>query len=138
VTRTRGERHRGGQSRADCASAGFGYDYGVCRTGRRQEADEPTDPEADKLVDLETHSTWNAYGVCLAKRLKSTQLKPLILEPEFWFAWSEFTRTQACTLRQMSVSLGSRPCLIRFERAELIFGEPAQGETQHDNSTRNE
>ncbi len=48
------------------------------------------DPKADRLVDLETHSTWNAYGVCVAGRMKGTRLKPLILEPEFWFAWSEF------------------------------------------------
>jgi hypothetical protein len=48
------------------------------------------DPEADKLVDLETHSTWNAYGECVAGRMKGTRLKLLILEPEFWFAWSEF------------------------------------------------
>jgi uncharacterized protein DUF3179 len=50
----------------------------------------PADSEADKLVDLETHSIWNAYGVCIAGRMKGTRLKPLILEPEFWFAWSEF------------------------------------------------
>jgi hypothetical protein len=48
------------------------------------------DREADQIVDLETHSTWNAYGVCVAGRMKGTRLKPLILEPEFWFAWSEF------------------------------------------------
>ena len=48
------------------------------------------DPEADKLVDLETHSEWNAYGLCVAGPLKGTQLKALTLEPEFWFAWSEF------------------------------------------------
>jgi len=50
----------------------------------------PAAQEPDKLVDLETHSTWNAYGVCLAGRMKGTRLTPLILEPEFWFAWSEF------------------------------------------------
>lgn len=48
------------------------------------------DPEADRLIDLETHSTWTAYGECTAGRMKGTRLKPLILEPEFWFAWSEF------------------------------------------------
>jgi len=48
------------------------------------------DAEADRLVDLETRSTWNAYGLCLSGKLKGSQLKPLILEPEFWFAWSEF------------------------------------------------
>lgn len=48
------------------------------------------DQEADRLLDLETHSSWNAYGLCLSGRLKGSQLKRLILEPEFWFAWSEF------------------------------------------------
>lgn len=48
------------------------------------------DEGADKLVDLETHSMWNAYGLCLSGALKGSQLKSLILEPEFWFAWSEF------------------------------------------------
>jgi len=46
--------------------------------------------EASQLVDTETHSSWNAYGLCLSGKLKGTQLKPLVLEPEFWFAWSEF------------------------------------------------
>ncbi len=48
------------------------------------------DAEADKLTDLETHSEWNAYGICVAGQLKGTQLERIILEPEFWFAWSEF------------------------------------------------
>jgi hypothetical protein len=51
---------------------------------------EALDKEASTLVDLETRSTWNAYGLCLSGSLKGSQLKPLILEPEFWFAWSEF------------------------------------------------
>ena len=51
---------------------------------------QAADPQSDKLIDLETHSTWVAYGVCTAGHLKGTRLKPLILEPEFWFAWSEF------------------------------------------------
>ena len=33
---------------------------------------------------------WNAYGLCVQGPLKGTQLKTLILMPEFWFAWSEF------------------------------------------------
>lgn len=48
------------------------------------------DAEADTLTDLETHSQWNAYGACVAGQLKGTQLQRIILEPEFWFAWSEF------------------------------------------------
>ena len=46
--------------------------------------------EASALVDLETHSTWDAYGLCVKGPMKGTQLKPLILVPEFWFAWSQF------------------------------------------------
>jgi Protein of unknown function (DUF3179) len=48
------------------------------------------DKEASKLVDLETNSTWNGYGLCISGPLKGTQLKAVILVPEFWFAWSEF------------------------------------------------
>lgn len=50
----------------------------------------PADQEANALADLETHSSWNAYGLCVSGRLKGSQLKALVLEPEFWFAWSEF------------------------------------------------
>ena len=42
------------------------------------------------VTDRETHSTWNAYGLAVKGPLKGTQLKPLILIPEFWFAWSQF------------------------------------------------
>ncbi|MGP0072348.1 MAG: DUF3179 domain-containing (seleno)protein [Bryobacteraceae bacterium] len=56
------------------------------------------DRDASSLVDLETHSSWNAYGLCLEGPLKGTQLKTLILMPEFWFAWSEFhPRTKVFT-----------------------------------------
>ena len=43
-----------------------------------------------ELTDLETHSRWNAYGQCLSGKLKGSTLKSLTLEPEYWFAWSEF------------------------------------------------
>jgi hypothetical protein len=46
--------------------------------------------DADSLVDAETRSTWNAYGLCLEGPLKGTQLKQVILVPQFWFAWSQF------------------------------------------------
>jgi hypothetical protein len=42
------------------------------------------------VTDRETHSTRNAYGLAVKGPLKGTQLKPLILIPEFWFAWSQF------------------------------------------------
>lgn len=48
------------------------------------------DTEAHRLTDMETHSTWTAYGECVSGPLKGTHLKRLILEPEFWFSWSEF------------------------------------------------
>ncbi len=60
------------------------------RAKRRVLHFQAVDADASSLVDLETHSSWNAYGLCLEGRLKGTQLKTLILEPEFWFAWSEF------------------------------------------------
>lgn len=51
---------------------------------------QAVDADTSSLTDLETHSSWNAYGLCLEGPLKGTQLKTLILMPEFWFAWSEF------------------------------------------------
>jgi Protein of unknown function (DUF3179) len=58
----------------------------VAQAGRQRLRFQAADPRADKLMDAETHSTWDAYGVCTAGHLKGTRLKPLILEPEFWFA----------------------------------------------------
>jgi len=46
--------------------------------------------DATFVIDLETRSTWNAYGLCLGGPLKGTQLKQVILVPQFWFAWSQF------------------------------------------------
>jgi len=46
--------------------------------------------DASTVTDLETRSTWNAYGMCLEGPLKGTQLKQVILVPQFWFAWSQF------------------------------------------------
>lgn len=42
------------------------------------------------LRDDSTHSRWDAYGHCVAGKLKGARLEQIILEPEFWFAWSEF------------------------------------------------
>jgi hypothetical protein len=46
--------------------------------------------DASSVSDLDTRSTWNAYGLCLEGPLKGTQLKPVMLVPQFWFAWSQF------------------------------------------------
>ena len=46
--------------------------------------------EATELIDSQTNSRWNAYGLCISGALKGSQLTSLILEPEYWFAWSEF------------------------------------------------
>lgn len=51
---------------------------------------EAADADASTLIDLDMHSTWDAYGLCLNGPLTGTQLKSLILNPEFWFAWSQF------------------------------------------------
>jgi hypothetical protein len=47
-------------------------------------------PEATELIDTQTHSRWDSYGHCVAGELKASDLQPLIIEPEYWFAWSEF------------------------------------------------
>lgn len=46
--------------------------------------------DASSVIDLDTRSTWNAYGLCLDGPLKGTQLKQVTLVPQFWFAWSQF------------------------------------------------
>jgi hypothetical protein len=48
---------------------------------------------ATELVDRQTQSKWDAYGSCISGKLKGKQLEPLIMEPEYWFAWSEFHPT---------------------------------------------
>jgi hypothetical protein len=60
------------------------------RVKRRTLRFRPLDDQASKLADLETGSTWDAYGLCLAGSLAGLRLKPLIVIAEFWFAWSEF------------------------------------------------
>jgi len=45
---------------------------------------------ATELADQETHSRWDPYGNCVSGPLRGSQLQTLILEPEFWFSWSEF------------------------------------------------
>ena len=46
--------------------------------------------EATELIDVQTKSHWNPYGDCISGTFKGSQLTSLILEPEYWFAWSEF------------------------------------------------
>ena len=53
---------------------------------------EAANAEASALVDRETGSHWNAYGACVSGRLKGSTLEAIVLEPEYWFAWSEFHR----------------------------------------------
>jgi hypothetical protein len=57
--------------------------------GMRLTFDE-ANPGATELIDRETRSRWDAYGNCTSGKLKGTQLEMLIMEPEYWFAWSEF------------------------------------------------
>lgn len=47
-------------------------------------------PEATELTDQQTHSRWDPYGHCRSGSLAGSELHSLILEPEYWFAWSEF------------------------------------------------
>ena len=51
--------------------------------------------DATALVDKETGSRWSPYGECTSGKLKGSKLEMLVLEPEYWFAWSEFHRSTA-------------------------------------------
>jgi hypothetical protein len=67
----------------------------LAKAGGRTLTFAASNAEATEIVDRETESRWNAYGLCVAGRLKGSTLEPLILEPEYWFAWSEFHRDTA-------------------------------------------
>src|SRR3954465_5523397 len=51
---------------------------------------DQSSPSATSGIDREAHAAWNASGVARKGPLKGTQLEPLVLIPEFWFAWSRF------------------------------------------------
>jgi len=51
---------------------------------------EEANAGATELIDRETRSRWDAYGACTSGKLKGKRLEMLIMEPEYWFAWSEF------------------------------------------------
>ena len=57
--------------------------------GMRLTFDE-ANPGATELIDRETRSRWDPYGNCTSGTLKGARLEMLIMEPEYWFAWSEF------------------------------------------------
>jgi hypothetical protein len=67
----------------------------VARVGGRKLTFAAANAGATALQDRETGSRWDAYGTCVAGRLKGSTLPSIILEPEYWFAWSEFHRETA-------------------------------------------
>jgi len=67
----------------------------VARAKERTLTFEAANADTSALVDRETHSRWDAYGSCTSGPLKGSTLEPLVLEPEYWFAWSEFHRSTA-------------------------------------------
>jgi hypothetical protein len=64
----------------------------VARAGGRTLTFKAANPSATEMTDEQTGSRWNAYGACSAGSMQGVTLEPLILEPEYWFAWSEFHR----------------------------------------------
>jgi hypothetical protein len=64
----------------------------VARAAGRTLTFDAANAEASALVDRETGSRWNAYGGCESGQLKGSTLEAIVLEPEYWFAWSEFHR----------------------------------------------
>jgi hypothetical protein len=67
----------------------------VARAGSQTLTFGASNAEASALADRETGSRWNAYGECVSGRLKGSVLETIVLEPEYWFAWSEFHRDTA-------------------------------------------
>jgi hypothetical protein len=67
----------------------------VARAAGKPLTFEAANAEASTLVDRESGSRWTPYGVCVSGRLKGSTLEALVLEPEYWFAWSEFHRDTA-------------------------------------------
>ena len=67
----------------------------IARAKDRKLTFDAANAEASALVDRETKSRWDAYGTCTSGPLKGSTLEPLVLEPEYWFAWSEFHRSTA-------------------------------------------
>jgi len=64
----------------------------VARAGGRTLTFAAANEGATELTDRETKSRWTAYGECTSGALKGSALEAIILEPEYWFAWSEFHR----------------------------------------------
>jgi hypothetical protein len=54
---------------------------------------EEANAAATELIDRETRSRWDPYGNCTSGTLNGMRLEMLIMEPEYWFAWSEFHPT---------------------------------------------
>jgi hypothetical protein len=67
----------------------------VARSGGKTLSFDAANADASAIVDRETGSHWNAYGQCVSGPLKGSTLESLVLEPEYWFAWSEFHRDTA-------------------------------------------
>jgi hypothetical protein len=62
------------------------------KVGARTLTFAASNADGTELIDHETKSRWNAYGECVSGRLKGSKLEPIILQPGYWFAWSEFHR----------------------------------------------
>ena len=46
--------------------------------------------DGDDIIDEETGSTWNIFGMAVAGELAGTQLRAINAFPHFWFAWAAF------------------------------------------------
>ncbi len=64
----------------------------TARAGGKTLTFKTANANATELIDDQSGSHWTAYGACVSGPMAGTRLEPLILEPEYWFAWSEFHR----------------------------------------------
>ena len=98
----------------------------VARSGGKTLTFEAANAEASALVDRQTDSRWNAYGECVSGRLKGSTLEALVLEPEYWFAWSEFHRETARLRAAAPLTGGSlrrqRRAFLREDHREELRG----------------
>jgi hypothetical protein len=67
----------------------------VAKVGARRLTFASSNADGTELIDHETKSRWNAYGECVSGRLKGSKLEPIVFQPGYWFAWSEFHRDTA-------------------------------------------
>ena len=82
----------GSFSALDAASIDLSRDVGMAGLFARDldGTDLSFRAEGDTIVDEQTGSTWNIFGLATDGELAGSQLQPINAFPHFWFAWAAF------------------------------------------------